>query len=357
MKKALLTICVIWLLGLPVLAQDMNDLDLLLDAYVTEDDPAVVVFIDYAGETWRSARGLADYENEIPAEMDDLFRIASVTKPFVATLILQLVEAGEIDLDAPIADYLPDEIVNNVDNADTATVRQILQMTSGIVDYLGLDSFNDAVEDNLSYAWSAEETIEFIYDEPADFPAGTDYEYSNSNYNLAQIIIEGVTGKSLAELLDAQIFEPLGMAGCYLETPDVFGLYTVRGYEVDSGEWLDVTDINDGVGLGDGGIVCPAEDLAKFPTGLLNDLLEEDSLEAMFDTVEDGDGGEYGLGIAYEDSEYGEIISHDGAASGFQSMLVYLVDENLTVVILTNDFYSDIVEDLAYNLIDSVLDE
>lgn len=357
MKKALWAVCVIWLLGLPVLAQDMNDLDALLDAYVADSDPAVVVFIDYDGEIWRSARGLADYENEIPAEMDDLFRIASVTKPFVATLILQLVEAGEIDLDAPIADYLPDEIVSRVENADSATVRQMLQMTSGIADYTGTDGFNDAVEDNLSYAWSAEETIEFIYDEPADFPAGEDYEYSNSNYNLAQIIIEEVTGESLADVLDEQIFEPLGMAGCYLETPDVFGQDIVRGYEVDFGEWLDVTNINDGVGLGDGGIVCPAEDLAKFPAGLLNDLLEDESLEAMFDTVEDGDGGEYGLGIAYEDGEYGEMISHDGATSGFQSTMVYLVDEDLTLVILTNDFNTEIIEDLAYDLIDSVLDE
>jgi hypothetical protein len=93
--------------------------------------------------------------------------------------------------------------------------------------------------------------------------------------------------------------------------------------------------------------VCNAEDLAKFPMGLLYELLSDEMLDEMLDTVDDGEGGAYGLGIAYDETDYGMQLGHDGATSGFQSNMVYLVDEDATVVILTNNFDSEIVEELT----------
>ncbi len=355
MKHTISYLIVALLLCLPTLAQD-EDLDELLEYYVYDDEPSVVVYVRYGDESASAVYGLAELENATPAQVDDLYRIGSITKPFVATVILQLVGEGEVGLDDPIANYLPDEVVNRVANADTATVRQMLQMTSGIYSYTESDAFDDATLDNPSYAWSAAETIEFIYDETADFEAGTDYYYSNSNYNLAQMIIESVTGESLADNLQTRIFAPLGMDTCYLETPNVFAQNIVRGYSLYD-NFEDVTEINDGVGLGDGGIVCTAEDLAKFPAGLVDGLLSDEMLEQMLDTVDDGDGGSYGLGIGYDDTEFGFVLGHDGATSGFQSTMQYLVDEDLVVVVLTNNFDSEIVADLAYDAFDIALNE
>ncbi len=351
----LIVLCLCLTLTLPTFAQD-DLLNELLDFYVADQDPSVVIYMRYGNDSAIAVRGLANLDNTIPAQTTDLYRIGSVTKPLVATVMLQLVDEGTLSLDDPIADYLIGDVVNRIENADVATIRQMLQMTSGIFSYTDSDRFEDATFDNPSYSWTAIETVAFAYNEPSYFEVGRDYYYSNTNYNLAQMIIESVTGNSLADELQTRIFEPLGMDTCYLETPDVFAQNIVRGYSLYD-EFEDITEINDGVGLGDGGIVCTAEDLAKFPTGLIYDLLTDETLDKMLSTVDDGDGGFYGLGIGYDETEFGMMLSHDGATSGFQSTMQYLPDEDLVVVVLTNNFDSEFVSDLAYDTIDLALNE
>jgi len=354
LKQLLYVFCFLLLIS-PVFAQEADEeLTELLEEYLYDDEPGVVIYAAYDGEAWVARYGLANLDTGEEIAIDDLFRIASVTKPLVATVVLQLVDEGEIGLDDPIADYLPANIVDEIENANEATVRQMLQMTSGIFDYTESDDFFDAVEDDPNYMWTAEEVLEFAYGEEPYSGAGDDYYYSNTNYILAQLIIESVTGNSLADELDSRIFETAGMDSCYLETAERFAEGIVRGYQWgDDDDYEDITEISDGTGLGDGGVICSAEDLAKFLPALMDgEYLEDDTLEEMLDTVSDGEGGEYGLGIGYDDTEYGMMLSHDGASSGFQSVMAYIPDEDIVVVILTNDFDSEIMEDLTYDVLD-----
>jgi D-alanyl-D-alanine carboxypeptidase len=359
MKKSFILFLLL-ILALSSQAQDdIEDklADLLAD-YVDDDEPGVVLYINYDGDEWLLATGLADLERETPMQEDDLFRLASVTKPFVATVALQLVSEGEFDLDETIADYLPDEIVENIENADEATIRQVLQMTSGIYNYTDTDAYYEILEEEPDYALTAEDALTFIYDEDAYFDAGEDYHYSNSNYLLAQLLIEDVTGNPLAEEIEDRIFEPLDMDSCYMESFEDLGENIVHGYEYWDVEYSDVTYDNDFPGLGDGGAVCNAEDLAIFLPALLDgELLDEDMLEEMLDVLEDGEGEGYGLGIMAEEDVYGWEVWHDGAGGGFQSLMDYLPDENMSVIILTNYFDSEIVGDLFYDAVDTVLDE
>lgn len=336
----------------PLSAQDSLDsdgLESLLDDYVSEDDPAVVLYVKYGDEEWVGVRGIANFDTGKAATSEDLFRIGSTTKPMTSVILLQLVDEGEINFDDPIADYLPDDIAMSIENANTATLRQLLQMTSGIFDYIESDGFNEAVDQNPSHFWTAGEVIVYAKYEEAYFPAGEDYYYSNSNYIIAQMIIESLTGKSLAENMQERIFAPLGMEDCYLESADNFAQGIVRGYQLGDENYEDITEVNDGLGLGDGGVICSAADLAKFPVALVNGLLDDAILTQMFNTVDDGEGGQYGLGISYDESDFGTQISHDGATSGFQSSMTYLPDEDLVVIILTNNFDSDLLEDLSYD--------
>jgi D-alanyl-D-alanine carboxypeptidase len=342
---------VLALIVMPSFAQETLNGDAVvafLEGYAEDIGTGMVVFVDDNGTIASGAYGIAD-ETGTPIETDDLFRIGSTTKPMVAVAVLMLAEEGDIELDAPIADYLPADLIAGIENADVATVRQVLQMTSGIYSYTESDEFDEAVMGDPMYPWTARDILPAAQGQPAYFPAGEDYYYSNTNYLLAEILIEEVAGISLAEALSEWIFVPAEMTSCYVETPDVFAQNMVRGYMLDDdGTLLDITEVNDGVGLGDGGVVCNAEDLAKFLPALTNgELLGQDMLIQMLTTVEDGDGGNYGLGIGYDETDFGMVISHDGATSGFQSTMQYLPDEGISIVVLTNNFDSEIVADVA----------
>src|SRR5262245_4164374 len=221
MTKRMLLLVVWILLGISI-GQAQSDLDAnlsdLLNDYVNEDDPGVVLYLNYDGEEALVARGLADLATKTPIREQDLFRLASISKSFVASVVLQLVAEDKMELDNRIADYLPDELVHNIANAQVATVRQVLQMTSGIYNYTDTDAYYDAVYADPLHEWTAEETLTLIYDKEPYFAPGEGYYYSNSNYNLAQIAIENVTGNALAKELEVRIFAPLGMDSCYLET-------------------------------------------------------------------------------------------------------------------------------------------
>lgn len=342
---------------MPAAAQDdwSDEVEALLYEYTNEDEPGIVAYINYDGEIVSAAVGAANLDSGEQVTIDDYFRIGSVTKPMLAATVLSLAEDGLVDLDAPAADYVPADIADNLANADTATVRQLLQMTSGIPDYLGTDEFYFAFLDAPDTFWTPEQTLTFAYGLPADFPVGDGYTYSNSNYTLAQIVAESVTGQPLRDIMAERIFGPADMATCYLESPDTFAQNIVRGYDYpeDGGDgYADVTTINDGVGLGDGGVVCTAQDLAKFMPALIGgELIGDEMLAEMLDAVDDGNGGTYGLGIDYEqDGEYGYTLGHFGATSGFQSAMHYLPDENLSIVILTNFAESEAPEPLSLDL-------
>lgn len=321
----------------------------LLGDYVDDEVPGVVLYVNRAGDEWIGARGLANLETDTPLQTDDLFRIGSITKPMVATVVLQLVEAGNIALDDPIAPYLPEVVAQGIVNADTITVRQMLQMTSGVFDYIESDGFDDAVYSGAGQMWTANTAIQYAFGEQPYFAPGDGYYYSNSNYLLAELIIESVAGQSLAEALEARIFVPLGMTSCFVETPQRFAEGIVRGYTLLENGYEDITDINDGTGMGDGGVICNATDLAKFPPALwFGDLLGEDMIFEMIETVDDGEGGLYGLGIGYEENALGLMqLSHAGSTSGFNADMIYIPSEDLSVVIMTNDYDTEIIEDLT----------
>ena len=342
---------------LPVFAQ-ADDLRDLLDDYVGADDPAVVVLVSTDdGEQVILSRGLADLENATPVTETDQFRIGSTTKTFVATIVLQLAEEGALSLDNTIAQYLPDTLRDGIANSDQITIRQLLNMTSGVFDYTESDAFDDAVQADPTYPWTAAETLDFVVDEAPYFAPGSDWYYSNSNYNLLQMIIESVTGDPLREVLQDRIFGPLGMRDSFLEDPANIGTGIIRGYGYDDNDDLvDMTGINDGIGLGDGGIISTAADLDLFARALFEgDLLSAESYTAMTDFTPDGDDGYYGLGLGMDETEYGDIIGHDGATSGFQSSLGYHPDSGVVVIALTNNFDTDILEDLLVDIWEVVL--
>ncbi len=339
------------------LEEDLND---LLADLVSPDDTAVVFLVSSEdGEQWIGAAGLANLEEEIEVQATDRFRIGSITKTYVATTIMLLVEEGVLTLDDLISEWLPEDIITNIENADQVTIRHLLNMTSGIFSYTDTDAFEDAVFDDPDHPWTAEETVEFAFGEPAHFAPGEGFYYSNSNYNLLQMIIEAATEESLGIVLEDYIFTPLGLENTYLEDPQALADGIVQGYvTADSDIPENVTLINEGVGLGDGGIISTVQNMEIFARALLEgELISDESLEEMMDFVEDDEGSYYGLGISASESDYGMLLGHDGATAGFQSTLVYVEDEGIVIIGITNDFDSEVLGEVADAIMALLLDE
>ncbi len=171
--------------------------------------PGALVGVWYPGQgEWQHAAGLADLETGAPVTLDDHVRIASNTKTFVATVVLQLVDEGLVGLDDPIEDYVP-----GIPNGTTITVRQVLGMNAGIADFIAVPEIAAEYAANPLIAMTPDDILAWIRESTPDFVPGAQVQYSNSNYVILGFLIEAVTGKSPANQIATRLIAPLGLTG------------------------------------------------------------------------------------------------------------------------------------------------
>ncbi|HHX7190424.1 serine hydrolase [Bacillus thuringiensis] len=284
--------------------------------------PGILAQISKSGKTWSYAAGIADLRTKKPMKADFRFRIGSVTKTFIATVLLQLAGENRLNLDDPIEKWLPGVIQGNGYDSNQITIRQILNHTSGITDYTKSKDFD--MKDTKK-AYTAEEFVKMGISLPPEFAPGKGWSYSNTGYVVLGILIEKVTGNSYAEEVENRIIEPLELSNTFLpgNSTVIPGTKHARGYERYDGEseLKDVTYSNPG--SSDGDMISTAEDLNKFFSYLLSGkLLKEQQLKQMLTTVPTGmEGiGRYGLGIYENKLQNGTSIwGHSGGVPGFST--------------------------------------
>lgn len=264
-------------------------------------------------------------------------RIASNTKTFVATVVLELVAEHRVELDAPVARYLPGVVHGPGGDGNLITVRNLLQHTSGIPNYLNQLDLGSV--DALRRYKSADQLIRLGLDQPSEFTPGSDFGYSNTNYLLAGKLIEQVTGVPVGLEVTRRILVPLGLRDTYWP---LFPLENVmrrphpQGYDTFDGNRVDITDIDPGWGLADGAMVSTGADLNRFFMALLSgNLLSPPQLAEMLHTVPTNDPrrpDDVGLGLFRRINSCGiETWSHGGAMNGFLVFGAATVDRAVTV--------------------------
>jgi D-alanyl-D-alanine carboxypeptidase len=271
--------------------------------------------------------GVSDLDTGAKMPADARVRIASNTKMFTATVVLQLVGEGKIKLDRPVETYLPGVVRGNGIDGRKITIRHLLQHTSGLADY------DDKLfaEDFVSVLKSYHEPYELLRlafsEKPASRPGKT-FAYSNTNYILAGLVAQRVTGRPIAELVTKRIIEPLGLRDTYWPGD---GELTIRGTHprgylpaMDGKAPVDVTESEPSTGWAAGALVGTPGDLNRFLVALLGGrLLKPAQLAEMKKTVDapnfDSVGGSrYGLGIAtFKLSCGGFAWTHGGIAPGY----------------------------------------
>ncbi len=318
-------------------AQLASDLQQKIDKLATDTlartgVPSASVAIVKNGEiVYTKAYGDARLEPKTPATPEMRYSIGSISKQFTATAILLLAEQGKLSLDDKVAKFIP-----SLTRANEVTIRQLLSHTSGYQDYWP----QDYVMPMMLKPVTAQKILDGWARIPLDFEPGTKWQYSNTNYVIAGVIVEKASGMSLLQFLSQKVFTPLGMKSVMnidqeklTETDPTgylrYALGPLRPAPKEGKGWL----------FAAGELAMPAADLAKWDISIIDQKLMKPSSYEQFakDTLlKNGLSTHYGLGVDVNSQAGHRALSHGGEVSGFTAQNVVFPDEKIAVVVLTN---------------------
>ncbi len=293
--------------------------------------PSASLAVVTGGKLYAQAYGQARLEPALVATTAMPYSIGSISKQFTAALIVMLQEQGKLSLDDKVRKWLPD-----LTQASEISIRQILSMTSGYQDYWP----QDYVMPMMLKPTTADQVLNGWARKPLDFEPGTKWQYSNTNYVIAGLIVEKVSGKPLYELLQEKVLRPLGMSSALnidakpLGTGDPLGYFRyalgpLRPAPEEGAGWM----------FAAGELAMTPADLAKWDISVMNEsLLKPASYLAMeTDTVlKNGLGTHYGLGMSVTSVRNHRVLGHGGEVSGFTASNTVLPDDKFAVVVATN---------------------
>lgn len=276
-----------------------------------------------------------------------LFRAGSVTKTVTATLVLQLVAEGKVGLDTPAADYLPGYGLD-----PRITVRMLLQHTSGVFNYVG-EYYTDGTVvpgipwagqewvNNRFHSYQPEELVRYALAKPRQFEPGTGWRYSNTNYTLALLIIEKVTGHSYAAEVQRRIVRPLGLSGTVAPGTSVVipgpHAHAYYRYEDDDGEkTIDITRQNPSWLPGAGDMISTTKDLQTFFSALNSGKLLPAPLLAEMRKPEATGGYGLGLFVLNLGPACGTILNHNGSVQGYATLMYSTPDGRTSLTASVN---------------------
>ena len=306
-----------------------------LDQVVSAGAPGAVLLVRDGDHTIRLTSGYGNLKPRTPMRAADRFRVGSITKAFVATVVLQLVAERKLRLVDSVERWLP----GVVPNGKRITVRQLLNHTSGLFDAGGDTGFVTAAFRDPLRDWAPRRIVAIATAHKPYFAPGTGWAYSNTNYFVLGLIVEAATGHSLASELRHRIFAPLRLRGTSLPAaPRIAGGHA-HGYFLHPLE--DVTVGSPSIVWASGALVSNVADLARFFRALLGGrLLRADLLRAMETMVPASLAltGEfaYGLGLVKVPGPCGALWGHTGGSPGYVADALNSKNGRRQVVVLVN---------------------
>lgn len=306
---------------------------LLERSYDADGPGAVVIVVDDGKVVYEAGHGLADIETGVPITPDTVFRYASITKQFTAATILQLVAEGKVSLDAPLTDYIPEY----PQPGGSATVRQLLNHTSGIMSYTNLPGMRDPAVTTAPRTTA--QMLDYFEDQPMPAAHGERMAYNNSGYVLLGAIIERVTGKNWDVAVRERIASPLGLASLNSGIYEAGMASMATGYSIEDDKVAPAQEIHMSFPHAAGALVGTARDLATWAGALHSGKVVPAPLYAQMiapTTLPDGSTSSYGFGLTNADVRGEPSIGHSGGIFGFSTDSLYLPGEDLFVAVLTN---------------------
>lgn len=336
-----------------------SELQAFLDESVSDGVPGISATVATRdGVVWTGVAGMADLQTSAPVRPNMLFGVGSITKTFVAVVVLQLAEEGRLDLNVTAASLLG-AAVEGIPNAENATLAQLLNHTGGVPSWEDDPAWiHDGRGDRLApdVIWSKTATLPYIKGHAALAPPGEKYSYANTNFTLLGMVIEKVSGNQAADEIHRRILTPLGLKDVYLEgfEPVPAGQLPHRyhwatpTFRQDAGVnaafpevrpgLIDASRSNLSVEWTAGGMVATARDLALYAVALRDGrLLKPESMKFMTTWFPAGDGWQVGHNVfrhVYRDGV--AIIGHSGDVLGFSGSFYWVEGADVVVAVLCN---------------------
>jgi len=311
---------------------DRSSVQEALDAMTSSGAQGVQARVTHGNDHLEARSGTAELDGRRPVPHDGRFRIGSVTKVFVSTVVLQLVGEGKVNLDAPVSRYLPGALPDG----QAITVRMLLQHTSGLYNYTGALPLDFPAFEGIRYRqWALPELVAISTAKPLDFAPGINWSYSNTNYIVAGMLIEKITGQPYGRAVEQRILRPLelratSVPGNRVEVPGPHA----HGYARNGDRIVDITEINPSVAASAGEIISTTGDLDRFIDALLDGrLLAPKELDEMTRMPPFAVG--YGLGIERRTLGCGVTVwGHGGGIIGYSSLLLSTRDTSKRLELL-----------------------
>jgi D-alanyl-D-alanine carboxypeptidase len=315
------------------------ELRTLLNDVVSTGVPGIIARVQDGREIRLAAAGVADLATGAALQPQARFRVGSISKTFVATVVLQLVGERRLALDEPVARWLPGLLADG----NRITVRELLNHTSGLFDYTADPTLLAGIVHNR--VWDPTELVAIAERHPSTFPPGSAWGYSSTNYIVAGLLVEAVTHHPLARELQQRIFGPLRLddtsfpvATAYIRGDHAHGYVPTTFVPTPGGKPFDVTAFNPSHAWAAGAIVSDAADLSRFYRDLMDGrLLPPRLLREMKTTVAENPADptyfRYGLGIERVQDPCGTNWGHTGAIFGYQDMTYWNEQTGRTVVL------------------------
>ena len=323
----------------------LRDIDAIAQReYAARHLPGLAVVV-LAGDETRVAQGLggiASLGSSAPVTPTTVFQLGSIGKQFLAALVVSMAEKGELSLNAPVAQYLPDFVLI----PPAVRIRHLLSHTSGIRELFTLPEAQDGF-DNLSR--TRDELVTAIRKAPVDFAAGSRWSYSNTNYTMLALIVEKIAGKPYEGVLAERFFRPLGLVSMRQCPSTQTQQDEARGHEWKDGRNVLAPPENMNWIRGDGGLCGHAQDLARWTRLLATGRVIAPELYARMiapTALPDGSLADYGFALSLAQPDGRRKIAHNGAMRGFSASAAYYPESESTVVVLVNrgDVRSEAIE-------------
>jgi len=305
--------------------------DALVQQFMKEEPvPALTVAIALDGRiVYSKGFGQADLENEVKATPETLIRTGSIAKPISAVAAMTLVEAGTLDVDAPVQKYCP----AFPQKQWTVTTREVLGHIAGIRHY------KEGEMDSIRHYDSMSQGFAIFGNDPLLFEPGTKYQYSTYGYTVIGCVIEGASGENFSDYVTQHVLQPAGMTHTFVDDRWKIVPHRARPYSKKDFKIINAGFMDSSYKIPGGGLVSTAEDLVRFETALAGGkVLKRGTIDAMWTSLKTKDGKltNYGLGFAIQEANGQKVIEHAGSQQGCSTAMLEVPDKKIAVAVMAN---------------------